>query len=106
MGSLVGAIVLAIVVAGCSPLTGETHVRSGEFPGVAITCGGARVLPEPACRAWGERLLRGAPDAGDVLRLVLTYRGPNARCGADFFDRGQRLIATAAAICPREDDFP
>lgn len=97
---LIFLIVAPVVLAGCSLLEGETTVRSDAFPDVAITCKGEVVLPVTDCRAWGERLLAGMPEAHDATRLVLVFNGGNRRCGADFFAGDGRLLATAAAVCP------
>lgn len=93
----------ALLLVSCSMLgPRKTVVSSDFFPGISIECVGEAVVPAYACRAWGEKLLAGTPDAApSTVRLVLTYRSGNARCAADFFDAGGGLITTAAAVCPK-----
>lgn len=97
---LPATIVVSVMLGGCSLIEGETTVHTDAFPGVVIACKGEVVLPGNDCRAWGERLLAGMPDAHEAARLVLTFNGGNRRCAADFFAGDGRLLATAAAVCP------
>jgi hypothetical protein len=77
-------------------------VSSAVFPHATVECQGEVVLGGDPCREWGEKLLAGFPDvAQSTARLVLTYRGGNSRCDAEFFGVDGRPIAHEAAICAR-----
>lgn len=93
---------VAAAVTGCGwqpAATGE--IRSGSFPDVVIECRAEITIGEDVCRGWGENMLRRTPDrAAATRRLILTHRGGNARCAADFLSASGTLLETAAAVCP------
>lgn len=96
-------LVVLAAFGACWLVPGGTSVESAKFPGVQIECGGEASLPANVCRDWGERALAGPGLAQGqaVTRLVLTFRTGNSRCAADFYGADGRLLATAAARCPR-----
>lgn len=87
---LLGGLAVTVLTA-CS-----TTVVSPRSPNVSIQCAGP--LPEDACRAWGEEMLRSAPV--DTVRLELTYGTGNARCAAEYLAGDGRLLMSSAARCP------
>jgi len=103
MKRLFSIIGMATLIAGCSLLnTDKTVVSSAAFPNTTIECQGEVVLAGDPCREWGEKLLAGAPEvAQSTTRLLLTVQGGNARCDAEYFDVGGRLLAHEATVCPR-----
>jgi hypothetical protein len=93
---------LMALLAGCSlPSADKTVVLSGAFPNTTIECQGEVVLADGPCRDWGERLLAGSPVTRSTVRLVLTVRGGNSRCDAEFFAVDARLLAHETTVCPR-----
>jgi hypothetical protein len=86
------AIGTVLVLGGCGPTAEE----------VVIECEGEVVLTQEECTGWGEQVLAGFPEAAaSTGRLVLTYRGENSRCDADFYDFGGRAHAHESLVCPR-----
>ncbi len=86
------AVGTVLVLASCSPVRND----------VAIECEGESELTEEQCTRWGEQVLSEFPEvATTTARLVLTYRGGNSRCDADFFDPEGRVHAHESLVCPQ-----
>ena len=100
--SLLITVTIAIVTA-CSFLQTANSVQSNAFPGISIECRGDAPMTPEQCVAWGVAQLGGSEElVPRTIRLVLTASADaSRRCSAEFFDAAGRLIATAAAHCPR-----
>jgi hypothetical protein len=102
MNNLLSIIGVAALIAGCSLLSSDkTVVTSAAFPNTTIECRGEIVLPGGPCKEWGEKLLANSDVAQSTARLLLTVRGGNSRCDAEYFGADGRLLAHEATVCPR-----
>lgn len=89
----------AVLLVACFPAAPQPMtVESGQFPEVAIECGGDPGLTERECQAWAEQILPSGPVG--TTKLLLTYRTGNSRCAAESFAASGRMLMTAAVRCP------
>lgn len=99
-------LLAALIASACGTIeSGKTLVRSPRYPAIAIECTGDAIVPLDTCLGWGEKMLDGSPEVvPQSSRLILTFRGGNARCAAEFYAANGTLVVTASAVCPTLPD--
>ena len=100
---IVALVSILVLGAACGLAPFDTSVRAGSDPSVQVECPGPPAVPPGACASWGDGVLAGLADQGNVREhaaIVRLERAGDRRCRAIVLnERGVgRWIGRAA--CP------